>query len=154
MTRSVATHASPVWRDRSNWIVVVDLTAHRMPGAAEQLWARTDDQREFELCCIPFFTYGLALGDLFTWDFEQETIELVRASGRRALRVAFTDETDAAAAHEGLHGELLGLGCLVEFRNDGYGAVDIESDAQQDQVVELLAPWVESGRVFWEWAHR
>lgn len=54
----------PVWRDRTNYIVKLDLTEHGMPGDFEQCWTRTEDQRLFELCCIPFFTYGQSLGDI------------------------------------------------------------------------------------------
>ena len=28
----------------------------------------TEDKQRFELCCIPFFTYGLSLGDVISID--------------------------------------------------------------------------------------
>lgn len=152
MADTIATHASPAWRHRSNWIIVVDLAQHGMPGRREQLWAHTDDERVFELCCIPYFTYGLALGDLVSWDTESEAVEVVSPSGRRVIRVAFMDRVDAAVAHDGLHGELIGTGCLVEFKGDGYGAIDIETERQAQLVAQLLNPWAEAGRVMWEWA--
>ena len=57
----IATHPGPVGRERTNFIVQLDLAGHGMPGNFEQCWTRTDDHRLFELCCIPFFTYGLSL---------------------------------------------------------------------------------------------
>jgi hypothetical protein len=34
----------------------------------EQLWARQVGDRHFELCCIPYFVYDLALGDVVEID--------------------------------------------------------------------------------------
>lgn len=62
MTKEIATHPNPVWREKANFLIFADLGDHGMPGRWEQLWARQEGE-EFELCCIPFFTYGLALGD-------------------------------------------------------------------------------------------
>ena len=45
----IATHDDPAWRDRTNFIVKLDLTDHYMPGSFEQCWTRTYDQRFFEL---------------------------------------------------------------------------------------------------------
>ena len=39
-----------------------------MADAFELLWAHTEDRKHYELCCIPFFIYGFALGDTLTWD--------------------------------------------------------------------------------------
>jgi hypothetical protein len=60
----IATHAEPVGRNRTNFIVCLDLTDHGMPGHYEQMWTRTQDKRLLELCCIPFFTYGQSMGDI------------------------------------------------------------------------------------------
>lgn len=57
----IATHDEPAARSRSNYIVRLDLTADGLPGHYEQMWTRTDDRQRHELCCIPFFTYGLSL---------------------------------------------------------------------------------------------
>jgi hypothetical protein len=62
----IATHDEPAARERSNYIVRLDLTADGLPGHYEQMWTRTDDRQRHELCCIPFFTYGLSLGDVIT----------------------------------------------------------------------------------------
>lgn len=62
MATDIATHPNPAWREKANFLIFADLEDHGMPGRWEQLWARQEGE-EFELCCIPFFTYGLALGD-------------------------------------------------------------------------------------------
>jgi len=62
-------HETPVWRERANFIIGAALDA---PGKWEQLWARQVGPNRFELCCIPFMTYGLAR--LFAIDGADEPI--------------------------------------------------------------------------------
>jgi hypothetical protein len=58
---TIATHDEPAWRSRSDYIIFANLSEWSLDGW-EQLWAnRTGD--DFIICCIPFFTYGIALGD-------------------------------------------------------------------------------------------
>jgi hypothetical protein len=148
----IATHSDPVRRDRTNYIIQVDLTVHGMPGNFEQLWTRTEDQRSFELCCLPFFTYGVALGDLVAWDENTNHLgPIVNQSGRRLIRVAFLDKPVAADCHAEVHGSLIQAGCLVEFSSEGYGSVDIAGGEQAIAVPELLARWVDDGTLIWEW---
>ncbi|MCK6407034.1 MAG: DUF4265 domain-containing protein [Rhodocyclaceae bacterium] len=63
MASDIAVHPQPAWADRANFVIFADLEPFGMPGKWEQLWARQTAESAFELCCIPFFTYGLALGD-------------------------------------------------------------------------------------------
>ena len=145
-----STHQDPVWRDRSNWIIQVDLTPYGFDAETyEQLWVRTDDESSFEVCCVPFFTYGIALGDVI--HLEDGVPSVVRRSGRRVIRVAFNDRAGANKGHERLHGSLVATGALHEFSGSGYAAVDLEDERQTDAVVAALGPLVESGMIIWEW---
>jgi hypothetical protein len=146
-----AVHPDPVWRDRSNFTIRADLTPYGMPGSFEQMWTRTDDQREYEVCCIPFFTYGIALGDVVTWDPISHLVEVATPSGRQNIRIAFLDKSKAAASHTSVLGALVSAGCLIEFSSDGYGAIDIETADRSNAVVALLAPLVEDQTLIWEW---
>lgn len=59
-----ALHREPVWRERANYIINAPIgdSAHTH---TEQLWVRQDmASRLYEICCIPFFLYDVALGDL------------------------------------------------------------------------------------------
>jgi hypothetical protein len=136
----IATHAEPAWRAKTNYIIRVDLTPHGMPGSAEQLWARTDDKRTFELCCIPLFTYGMALGDHVAWDDRSRAATVVERSGRRNIRFAWKDQLKAAARHDALHGRLVQAGALVEFSSPGYGAVDCADEPTLAGVFAVLQP--------------
>ncbi|MFO0759127.1 MAG: DUF4265 domain-containing protein [Byssovorax sp.] len=88
---NIATHDSPAWIDRANFLIVADLSDHGMKGRTEQIWARKIDADKFEVCCIPFFTYGIALGDVVVVSLGEErmyTIErVVENSGRRVYRL-------------------------------------------------------------------
>ena len=59
-----AVHSDPVWRDRSNFIIATPIEPGEAGVTAERLWARRVDDRHYQLCCIPFFAYDLALGDV------------------------------------------------------------------------------------------
>jgi hypothetical protein len=150
----IATHSEPAWRDRTNYIVQLDLTDHGMPGNFEQCWTRTDDQQLFELCCIPFFTYGHSLGDVLRIDLATGRHEVARKSGHRTIRFAFTDDRQAHEQHQYIHGALVdAAGCLVELRRGGhYGAIDIDNASKTDIVTGILAPHHAAGYLIWEWA--
>jgi hypothetical protein len=147
----IATHSDPVWRERANYIIRADLSPHGLADSFEQLWTYTDDQRAFQLCCIPFFTYGLALGDVVRWDQPTSSVAVEKKSGRRVIRVAFTDRDQAEAKHADLHGQFVHAGCLVEFSSDGYAAIDIANPEQAQAITGLLAAQAERSTLTWEW---
>lgn len=78
-----AVHPDPVWRDRSNFVIGARLPE---PGRTEQLWARQLGDRRFELCCIPFFLYDLALGDVVETDDNYDVVRVLKPSGRYVYR--------------------------------------------------------------------
>ena len=64
-------HLNPVWREKANFIigaVVPSLKNNPKEKVWEQLWARKIDNDHYEICCIPMFAYGLALGDVVEID--------------------------------------------------------------------------------------
>jgi hypothetical protein len=149
----IATHEEPAGRQRSNYIIRLDLTADGSPGHYEQMWTRTDDRVRHELCCIPFFTYGLSLGDVITLTDIDGAYRVESKSGHRTIRIAVQDQTYAHEQHDALHGGLARIGVLTEFRGHrGYCAVDIVDQGQADAVIEMLRPLTEAGTLMWEWA--
>ncbi|WP_372496519.1 DUF4265 domain-containing protein [Kibdelosporangium philippinense] len=56
----------------------------------EQLWLRQVDGG-YEICCLPFYVYGLALGDVVEKNAEDFVTRRVKSSGRRVLRVLFSE---------------------------------------------------------------
>ena len=150
----IATHADPVGRARTNYVVRVNLTEHGMPGKFEQMWTKTDDKRLFELCCIPFFTYGQSLGDVLEIDTADGTHKVHAKGGHRTIRIAFLDDQAAHAQHVAIHRVLIDdLGCRVEFRaGNHYAAVDLPPGTDPPAVLAILDPLAESGALMWEWA--
>jgi Domain of unknown function (DUF4265) len=149
----IATHDEPVARQRSNYIVRLALAADGLPDRYEQMWTRTDDRERHELCCIPFFTYGLSLGDVITLTTPEGAYRVETKSGHRTIRIAIQDETYAHQHHEDLHGTLTQMGVLAEFLGHAhaYCAVDIVDQEQSDAVIAMLQPLSEAGTLMWEW---
>jgi len=57
-------HKYPVWKDRSNYIVQARVEHDEEREIREQIWARQIEDHTFEICCIPFFVFDLALSDI------------------------------------------------------------------------------------------
>ncbi|MDH3753153.1 MAG: DUF4265 domain-containing protein [Acidimicrobiia bacterium] len=149
---ATAIHEDPAWQDRANYILRVDLEPHGMPGRFEQLWARQLGQDRFELCCIPFFIYGAALGDVVATGETPGGFEVIEHSGRRCIRVAFENGPIDDALHETFHAALVGARVAVEFHQPGYAAIDIPTEADIGRVVDAIRPFTESNGAVWEFA--
>ena len=147
----IVTHSDPALPARSNYIIRVALGVHGMPDRFEQLWARKDDSG-YELCSIPYFTYGLSLGDRVAWSEGTDTVEILTKSDHKTVRFAFQDRQLAADRHVELHGQLAESGCRMEFLSDGYGAVDIADKGQERAALRVLSRWLKEGTLSWEWA--
>jgi hypothetical protein len=81
--RKDAVHSDPVWRERADFIIGAPVPEE---GRAEQLWARRlGEPLLFEICCIPFFLYDVALGDVIQTDASYELARIVKPSGRFVL---------------------------------------------------------------------
>jgi Domain of unknown function (DUF4265) len=133
--QQISVHNDPVWRDRANFIVRARLPE---PGRAEQLWGRQVDERRFELCCIPFFLYDMALGDVVVTDDAYEVQRVVEPSGRSVFRAWFGDSTLGRPARRGIADELAGLGALFEWSSENLLAVDAENEEHARVVAGAL----------------
>lgn len=84
-------HSDPVWRERSNFIINAALEEEDAPRRFEQLWTRQLSEDRFEICCIRFFLFDVALGDVVTTasDGERRYVldRVVEPSGRFVFRV-------------------------------------------------------------------
>jgi hypothetical protein len=128
----IATHADPAWMAQANFIIVADLSDHGMQGRLEQLWARKISEVEFVICCIPFFTYGIALGDrVFTSEREERryVIDGVREkAGRHISRLWLKDVDEAGRAEIKTFVEQQNL--LSEWYSTDLLALDIPVDPE------------------------
>jgi hypothetical protein len=137
--RQFVVHETPVWRDRADFIIAAQLRDADQPKRWEQLWARRLDDAEFEVCCIPFFLYDLALGDVVATEpaDEREYVmsRVVRSSGRFVFRVWFGESFHP---RELVADELTALGALSERSSLNLLAVDAADDSQAQAVAEYL----------------
>lgn len=130
-----AVHRDPVWRDRADVIIATRIDPGDTGVDTEQLWARRVDDGRHELCCIPFFAYDLALGDVGEVDGDHLVTRVVEASGRYVFRVHFgrpDQPTDEVVA------ELTGLGALVEWSSPSLVAVDARDGEHAQEVADVL----------------
>lgn len=136
----VKVHRDPVRRDEANFIIQAPVRHGGATEIREQLWVRQTGEH-FEICCIPFFVGGLALGD------EVETkpddagrhllSRVVKPSGNKTFWVWFEDDAEIALLHSVRDG-LEQLGCLTEGYSKGLLAFNAESDRQAQQALEFL----------------
>ncbi len=150
----IVTHDEPAARARTNYIVRLSLAADGLPGRYEQVWTRTEDNVSCELCCIPFFTYDLSLGDVVRQTSDDGEYQIVSKAGHRTIRFAIQDEKFRHEGHDSLLAAIASVGCLAEFHGHmaGYGAIDIVGERQSESVRALLSPLAEQGLLMWEWA--
>lgn len=142
----IATHTDPVWRDRADFIINA-----RLPegGRLEQLWAQKLADDRFVLCCIPFFLYDVALGDVIETESMDEWPYLMRRvlapSGRAVFRAHFARSQLKFRA--GVAKSLEELGASLEWSSPGLVAIDIDGSSSR-RVADFLqeredARWLE-----------
>jgi len=142
----IAAHREPVLRAEANFLIHVDLEPFGMSNRMEQLWVRRQEDGSFVVCCLPFFSYGIALRDVVAARRGDLVFEKVlQKSGHRLLRFAFSDERVAGTLHEQLHGRLVQANVVHEWHGSGYGAIDLAGPADEPKVMGILAPMIEDG---------
>jgi hypothetical protein len=152
MAEDIATHEEPVRRNDANFLIFADLARHGMTGRWEQLWARQITENEFRLCCIPFFTYGLALGDRVTTkasgDKKYVIQSTVAASGHIAYQIWFGDVVNAASVREAVQRYAKSKGWLMEWSSENLLALDIPSERDEIDLRAFLTGHADSGVTF------
>lgn len=132
-------HPSPVWRERANFIVHAKLQDQDTSKQFEQLWVRKRGSNEFEICCIPFFLYDIALGDLIETrpgEGRQYIVNRVtEPSGRYVFRVWFGDSSFPS---ELVADDLDKMGALLEWSSRNLLAVDVENGDRAQDIANYL----------------
>jgi Domain of unknown function (DUF4265) len=142
-----AVHSEPVWRERSNFIIMSAIDPVDADVASEQLWARKVDDLRFEICCIPFFVYDLALGDVVDTDANYAVKRVVAPSGRFVFRVWFGESFHP---RDEVAEELKALGSLVEWSSPNLLAVDATDKEHAQRVADFLAEREKAGHLVYE----
>jgi hypothetical protein len=154
MLECIVVHDTPAWRDRANFLLAARINLDEPDNALtlEQLWARQLSSNTFEICCIPFFVYDLALGDHVTVDVDCDKRYLLKTvvhqAGHFTFRAWFNNEQTSLE----LPGVLERMGCGTERRwqTSRLLAIDAESDALAQTVADLLYRQEQSGLLVYE----
>lgn len=146
-----ATHQEPAWRDRSNFIIAAEIDPGDTDITSEQLWARKITDTEFEICCIPFFVYDLALGDIVRTAAEGNkqyiVDEVIRGSGHFTFRVPLSQSNLSRAD---LAARLVEMGALTERSSKTMLAVDSPNAEHAQRIADFLHSEEQAGRLIYE----
>lgn len=142
-----ARHSNPVWRDRADFIIGARIDPGDTNVDVEQLWARRLRPPRFEICCVPFFVYDLALGDIVDTTDNFDVTRVVEPSGRFVFRVYFGA---TPWPREELARELIDRGALIEWSSLNLLAVDARDSAHASQIADLLQAQEGEGRLQYE----
>jgi Domain of unknown function (DUF4265) len=144
-------HQDPVWRERSNFVINAELPEKDRPRRFEQLYARRVGDDRFEVCCIPFALYDVALGDIVVTapkgDRKYVVREVVNPSGRYVFRVWFGESFHP---RDEVAQELKALGSLTEWSSRNLLAVDAVDLEHAQMVADFLAESEKAGRLVYE----
>jgi hypothetical protein len=144
-------HQDPVWRDRSNFIISVELPERDRPRRLEQLFARQLREDRFEVCCIPFFVFDIALGDVVVTsprsDRQYVVEKVTEPSGRYVFRVWLGDSFQP---RDEIAGELKAFGSLLEWSSRNLLAIDAVDQEHAQLVADFLAERERSGSLIYE----
>jgi uncharacterized protein DUF4265 len=139
-----AVHPDPVWRDRANFTIGAALPEE---GRTEQLWARQIGDQRFEICCIPFFVYDIALGDVVETDSRLTVVRVVERSGRYVFRAWFGESFHP---REEIAERLHAMGALLEWSSANLLAVDAPDGSHAQVIADFLAEEERAGRLMFE----
>jgi len=128
-------HQEPVWRERSDFIIAAKILESD-DIETEQLFAKQLDDYRFEICCLPFFVYDLALGDVVETNADYVIKRVVEPSGRYVFRLWFGESFHP---RDEIADALKGLGSLIEWSSRNLLAVDAIDPEHAQQVADFLA---------------
>jgi Domain of unknown function (DUF4265) len=144
------THAVAVGQGRADSVVGIELSQWGLAGV-EKLPARHVGGDMYELCSVPFFSYGFRLGDIVEVDGDDDSARLVRKvvrpSNRLNIRIVVTQERETDAAMRRIIGILNQAGCVFEVWKPGYLAADVPSSEAERIVLSGLSALREHGVV-------
>jgi Domain of unknown function (DUF4265) len=146
-----AVHRAPVWRERSDFIIASAIDSANTDISTEQLWVRKIDDRHFELCCIPFFAYDLALGDVVETGEDFLVQRVSTRSGRYVFRVYFGR---SAHPREEITERLESLGALLEWSSANLLAVDARDQSHAQVIARFLQEREDLGQLMYETGKR
>jgi len=151
MTIKIFTHSNPVWSEKANFIIGIPIVVKGRgdSDAWEQLWSKQILDRHFEICCIPFFAYNLALGDEVETDNNYMITSVIKPSGHYTFRIWLGSTSDNQVRLDILR-DIERIGCLFEWYSDNLVGVDAESEAKARSISSALLKREKLGQIVYE----
>ena len=119
----------------------------------ENLWAARINSDQYQLASIPFFIYGIALGDVVIAQPDEDgRLHFTRAaahSGNRTLRARSDDIINDSNRREGIVAGLKALGCEVEVHRSRLLAISVPPNIDIEVVTDCLT----SNGLSWEYGY-
>lgn len=141
----VVVHTAPVLREHSDFMINAAIPPG--DGRLEQLWVRKLGDYQFELCCIPFFLFDVALGDVVETDVDFRLSRVIQPSGRSVFRVWFGESFHP---RQQIADELVALGALLEWSSVNLLAVDAADRDHARRLADCLFAHEQAGRLTYE----
>jgi Domain of unknown function (DUF4265) len=135
-TDFISVHLSPAWANKANFKIFADIAEDKKKPEWEQLWVNRENDQSYQICCIPFFTYGIALGDIVTVDDRLVITKKLSNSGHKTVRIWFADTPVSISSEFGA--ELFSLGYILEWQSKKMLALSAANQNQFDDLIEFL----------------
>lgn len=145
----VAVHMNPIWREKSDFLIRAHFEKTDGANGWEQLWVKQLSENRFSICCIPFFTYGLSLGDEIATYGIYQIQGVAKKSGHSTFRVWFTDESDLESQSTVLR-QLGDKGSLFEYYSNKFLGISVDTGHSLQEIFDILQALEVEGKIEWE----
>jgi hypothetical protein len=134
-------HHHPVWGEKANAVIHAPIEHEGAREMRESLWAKYLSDNRYQICCIPFFVYDLALADEVSTRLDDTGSllfeKVLKPSGNETFWIFF-NEPDRPDVRANVYHKITGLGCIVEGYNKSLLAFNAESESQARLAVASL----------------
>jgi hypothetical protein len=149
-------HELPVGRSNQNYIAMADLRPFGFRNLMEQLWLTHLGENRYQVACIPFRVYGLALHDIVELDSTTRYVtSVVGRSGHRVFRLFLAptlSETDLPTVVARVETAASEAGLKFEWSGNRHIAIDLPPEGKIDRIWHVIAVPVAAQLAYWEWA--
>ena len=148
MSKKIIQHLNPVWAEKANFIIMANLDDSNKEIEKEQLWAQRISDTRFEICCIPFFVYGLSLGDEAETDESFVISKVVKISGQFTFRVWTKDTSNEEKL--AITNYLSENNYLYEFYSENLLSISVKGKFAIQSITDYLAKQERKGHLVYE----
>ncbi|MFZ6870983.1 DUF4265 domain-containing protein [Undibacterium sp. Di27W] len=143
-----ATHQAPAWHEYANFLIFVKIDENVNVKRWEQLWCKQIGDKKFQICCIPFFSYEMDLGDEVETNEDHIFIRVVKRSGYKTHRIWFGDSFETNI--EEIVDSLKRIGAELEWSSKNLLAVSVSTANINNEVLKYLSPLHDQGKLIYE----